>query len=100
MKITYCGVQDTFVKIFGEKVPVKTAQEVEMEEKDALQLLNSYNDIFAPSLNKDAVKAKLSANKIKEEKRQEQIDIEIKERLEEEEAAKEEALRKLKKDKA
>jgi len=88
MKLTYCGIEDTSVKIFWEKTIVKNNEVVEMEETDALQLLNAYSNIFAPTLNKDAVKRLIKLNKDKEEARQKMIDTEIEEKLIREENAK------------
>lgn len=99
MKITYCGIDPTNVKIFGEKTQIEHGQEFELPEEDALQLLNGYKDIFAPSLNTKLVKALKEKTKKKEEAKQEQIDKDIAERLIREEAEKKATINKLERQK-
>ena len=81
--------------MFNEKIEVKNWQEFEMEEADALQLLNGYNDIFAPTLNTKLVKSLLEKSAEKEKAKQTQIDKDIEERLKKEEAEKKAAIKKL-----
>ncbi len=81
MKLTYCGIAPTAVKIFWKNTEVKRNDVIELEEADALQLLNGYSNIFAPTWNKELVERLLKLSDEKEKARQLLIDAQIKEKL-------------------
>lgn len=99
MKLTFCGINPTSIKKFWKRVEVKRNEEIELDEEQAIQLLNWYWNTFCHSWDTERVKMLLKESDDREKARQNKIDQEIAEKLEREESEKKGVIKRLEKEK-